>query len=201
VLPPRSNGRRRGVFATRSPHRPNPIGLSVVRLDRVDGLTLHVRDVDLLDGTPILDVKPYVAYADAVPDASAGWLVDDPSPAYDVTWAPRAEEQLAWLAARDVHLRAPVAQALALGPQPHPYRRIRAAGDGFRLAWKEWRVDFVVPASAGPAQIARGHVRSTVLQGPVVQVESIASGYRAKELATDPLLALHREYTAAFGSG
>jgi tRNA-Thr(GGU) m(6)t(6)A37 methyltransferase TsaA len=55
VLPPRSV-KRRGLFATRSPHRPNPIGLSVVRLLRVDGLVLHVEDLDILDGTPVLDL-------------------------------------------------------------------------------------------------------------------------------------------------
>ena len=74
VLPPRSAGKRRGVFSTRSPHRPNPIGLSVVRLDGVAGLSLHVRDVDMIDGTPVLDLKPYVPYADAFPDARTGWL-------------------------------------------------------------------------------------------------------------------------------
>lgn len=58
VLPPRSRSGRKGVFATRSPHRPNPLGLSAVRLERVEGLTLHVSDVDMLDGTPVLDIKP-----------------------------------------------------------------------------------------------------------------------------------------------
>ena len=73
VHPPRSD-RRRGVFATRAPHRPNPIGLSLVRLERVDGETLHLHGADLIDGTPILDIKPYVPYCDAFPDASAGWI-------------------------------------------------------------------------------------------------------------------------------
>src|SRR6266851_5725324 len=59
VLPPRSN-KRRGVFSTRSAHRPNPIGLSVVELESIEGLTLHVRNLDILDGTPVLDIKPYV---------------------------------------------------------------------------------------------------------------------------------------------
>jgi tRNA-Thr(GGU) m(6)t(6)A37 methyltransferase TsaA len=72
VLPPRSTGKRRGVFSTRSPHRPNPIGISVLRLEGVEGLVLRVKDVDLVDGTPILDIKPYVPYADAFPDASTG---------------------------------------------------------------------------------------------------------------------------------
>src|SRR6185503_7085840 len=72
VLPPRSS-RKRGVLATRAPHRPNPIGMSVLALERIEGTTLHVRGVDMLDGTPVLDVKPYVPYADVVP-ASSGWL-------------------------------------------------------------------------------------------------------------------------------
>ena len=74
VMPPREPRVRRGVFATRSPDRPNPIGLSALRLVRVDGCNLHVNGIDLIDGTPILDVKPYVPYADAFPDAKAGWI-------------------------------------------------------------------------------------------------------------------------------
>ena len=74
VRPPRGTRERRSLFATRSPDRPNPIGLSCVRLVRVDGCNLHVQGVDLIDGTPILDIKPYVPYADAFPDSKAGWI-------------------------------------------------------------------------------------------------------------------------------
>lgn len=74
VMPPRGPRVRRGLFATRSPDRPNPIGLSAVQVMRIDGCDIHVRGIDLLDGTPILDVKPYVPYADAFPDAKAGWI-------------------------------------------------------------------------------------------------------------------------------
>ncbi len=73
VKPPRG-GPKRGVLATRSPHRPNSIGLSCVELVKVEGRTLHLRAVDLLDGTPVLDIKPYVPYADAFPEANAGWI-------------------------------------------------------------------------------------------------------------------------------
>src|SRR6185503_9577700 len=105
VLPPRSRSGRKGVFATRSPHRPNPLGLSAVRLTRVDGLTLHISDVDMLDGTPVLDIKPYVAYTDAIADAGAGWLTSadeprDPVPEFDVVWDDIASEQAAWVEAR-----------------------------------------------------------------------------------------------------
>src|SRR4029078_3806186 len=68
VIPPRGPKVRRGVLATRAPHRPNPIGLSALKLVRVQGRVLHVLGLDLLDGTPVLDVKPYVPYADAFPD-------------------------------------------------------------------------------------------------------------------------------------
>ncbi|MEO7324673.1 MAG: tRNA (N6-threonylcarbamoyladenosine(37)-N6)-methyltransferase TrmO [Dokdonella sp.] len=73
VKPPRG-GPKRGVLATRSPHRPNAIGLSAVELVAVEKRCLRVRGVDLLDGTPILDIKPYVPYADAFPASCAGWI-------------------------------------------------------------------------------------------------------------------------------
>jgi tRNA (adenine37-N6)-methyltransferase len=177
VLPPRSAGTRRGVFSTRSPHRPNPIGLSVVRLEEVRGLVLHVRDVDMIDGSPVLDLKPYVPYADAFVDARTGWLSPlapapaeegravDPEPGFVVTWSPLATEQAAWLRREHgVDLEEPVNRVLELGPQPHPYRRIKAEGEGFRLAVKDWRVRFRV-------------------DGREVTVEAIRSGYRAAQLA------------------
>lgn len=64
----------RGLFATRSPRRPNPIGLSVVRLLKIEGGILYIENVDLLDGTPLLDLKPYIPEIDAIPEAKAGWF-------------------------------------------------------------------------------------------------------------------------------
>lgn len=82
VRPPRLNGNtRKGVFATRSPFRPNNIGLSSVKLERVEhtsdnGTILYVSGVDMMNGTPILDIKPYIAYTDSHPDASLGFAKD-----------------------------------------------------------------------------------------------------------------------------
>ncbi|HKU43690.1 MAG TPA: tRNA (N6-threonylcarbamoyladenosine(37)-N6)-methyltransferase TrmO [Polyangiales bacterium] len=170
VLPPRS-AVKRGVFATRSPHRPNPIGLSVLRLERIEGRVLHVLDVDLLDGTPVLDIKPYVAYTDSVPAASSGWLEDpeapsDPQPRYEIRYAELAEQQLAWLEGKAAFdLRAVAAETLRLGPTPHPYRRIRRLdARRFSLGVKDFRVHFSVDAE-------------------VVTVLEIVSGYRARVLA------------------
>lgn len=74
VRPPRLGGNKRmGVFATRSPFRPNGLGLSCVRIERVEPGMIHVLGADLMDGTPIYDIKPYVPYADAHPDARGGF--------------------------------------------------------------------------------------------------------------------------------
>jgi tRNA-Thr(GGU) m(6)t(6)A37 methyltransferase TsaA len=179
VLPPRST-EKRGVFATRSPHRPNPIGMSVVKLVAIDGLVIRVRNVDILDGSPVLDLKPYVAYADAHPDAREGWLeARDRAPAFTVEWSARAAEQTAFVAARGVAIADEIARLLALGPQPHPYRRIRKDGDRMRLAFKEWRVFFRV-------------------DGARVIVDELKSGYRPKQLAEDETLRVHREFVARF---
>lgn len=76
VRPPRGPKIKRGTLATRAPHRPNPIGLSALKLVGVEGLTLHVEGVDLLDQTPVLDIKPYVSYCDAFPEVHCGYVSD-----------------------------------------------------------------------------------------------------------------------------
>ncbi len=196
VHPPRSDTKR-GVFATRSPYRPNPIGMSLVELERVEGLTLHVRGLDLLDGTPVLDLKPFVPHADgplapgvpvdvdarwepprAAPPTESGWLAD-PGPRYEVRFGARAEEQLAFLRDRGVDLRDALAKSLALGPTPHAYRRIRVEGPYYRIAHKEWRARF----SATEARI---------------EVLALGTGYRASELER-PELTVHREFVATYG--
>jgi tRNA-Thr(GGU) m(6)t(6)A37 methyltransferase TsaA len=190
VLPPRSRSGRKGVFATRSPHRPNPLGLSAVRLDRIEGLTLHVTDIDMLDGTPVLDIKPYVAYTDALPQARNGWLEDaacaestphDPVAAFEVVFDALAAEQAAWVEARTgLALRERAEATLSLGPEPHPYRRIRNVGAGLVLAVQDWRLRFSVA-------------------GRIVAVHEIASGYRDSQLvprAGGPDLDAHRDFRA-----
>ncbi|MCP1728160.1 tRNA-Thr(GGU) m(6)t(6)A37 methyltransferase TsaA [Natronospira proteinivora] len=121
VRPPRLGGNRRlGVFATRSPFRPNPIGLSVVRLDGVEidrGVRLLVSGVDIVDGTPILDIKPYLPWADSLPDARGGFADQLPD-ALPVHFSPEAE---AALTSND-RRRALIEQLLALDPRPAYHR-------------------------------------------------------------------------------
>ena len=181
VLPPRS-AKRRGVFATRAPYRPNPLGLSVVKLEKVEGLVLHVSALDMLDATPVLDLKPYVPYADALTDARGGWLETglDPQPGFEVEIAETAARELAYL--RDswnIELESSIRRVLALGPQQHAYRRIRRVGDAFVLAVKDFRARFTV-------------------DGQRIVVHAITSGYRPRELATNsaPELDAHRAFVA-----
>lgn len=179
VLPPRST-RRRGVFATRSPHRPNPIGLSVVRLHQIEGLTLHVSGVDMLEGTPVLDIKPYVTHVDVVDGAHAGWLHNDPVPEYRVGFTPAALETMNYLSSTwGVDLKPHLEQALRYRPEPRPYRRIRKTDSGFVIALKDWRAEF--------------HV-----SGSDVCVTRISSGYASRELAdtSRPELEAHRALMA-----
>jgi tRNA-Thr(GGU) m(6)t(6)A37 methyltransferase TsaA len=150
VRPPRLGGRESvGVFASRAPYRPNPIGISVVEqlgLERnSNGLALRVRGIDILDGTPVLDIKPYVPYADSLPDAGSGFAT---APAIDAADVAFSVDALEGIAAADPggerRLRELIEQVLAQDPRPgymdrYPERR----EFGLRLYDLNirWRVD------------------------------------------------------------
>ena len=127
VRPPRLGGnQRKGIFATRSPFRPNHLGLSVLQLDRIENqagrVRLHVRGVDLLDGTPIVDIKPYIPYADAIPQAKGGFAPQAPSIRLQVVFSDLAQEQLNVLPDGN-KLSTLIKSLLALDPRP-AYRQI-----------------------------------------------------------------------------
>jgi tRNA-Thr(GGU) m(6)t(6)A37 methyltransferase TsaA len=124
IRPPRLGGKEKvGVLSSRSPHRPNPIGLSVVELEKIDfnakgGPELYVNGVDLLDGTPILDLKPYIPYADSVPQANSGWAHED------IKKTPVVFEELALKKIQEIEkkecpdLKNLVEQLLTIDPRP-----------------------------------------------------------------------------------
>ena len=119
VRPPRLGGNARmGVFATRSPFRPNPIALSCVKLDRVEltadlGPVIHIRGADLMDGTPILDIKPYIPYADCQPNALGGFAAAPAGETLEVVIPAELLERIP--EARREALRGVLAQ----DPRPH----------------------------------------------------------------------------------
>ena len=133
VRPPRLGGNRRmGVFATRSPFRPNPIALSSVKLAGIEqtaeqGPVLHIRGADLMDGTPILDIKPYIPYADAHPEALGGFAAVPAGETLEVIIPPELLEKI------PPKRREALRGVLAQDPRPH-YHNDPQRLYGFRFA-------------------------------------------------------------------
>lgn len=142
VQPPRA-GSKKGVFATRSPHRPNPIGLSCVRLLSVEGRRLHITEHDLLNGTPVLDIKPYIVYADSFPNTHMGWI-GDLQQKNNVAWEERARFEIDAIREKfGVNLKEKVEVRLAFFEKPTSSNRVRLLEEGFYLqAYQYWRVLF-----------------------------------------------------------
>ena len=124
IRPPRLGGNVKvGVLASRSPHRPNPIGLSAVNIEKIDleakgGPEIHVGGVDLVDGTPGLDIKPYIPYADSIPEANAGWA-SEPIPRFPVIFSEQASIEISKRDPKgENNLRALITDIIELDPRP-----------------------------------------------------------------------------------
>jgi hypothetical protein len=144
---------------------------------------LVVEGLDLLDETPIIDIKPYVAYADSIAEANDGWL--EPNGAgrrWKVVCSALVETEFAFLATQGVSLKELVLRVFENGPEAHPSRRIRRDGDNGRLSIKDFRVNFRV-------------------FDETIELLSIESGYALVQLETSDaeLLALHRRFLERFG--
>lgn len=136
VRPPRLGGNvRKGVFATRSPFRPNSLGLSVVKLESIDGFTLTVTGADIMNDTPIYDIKPYLPYADSVPDASNGWSLSERGGLLEVKFA----DDLLEIIPREK--RQGLLEVLAQDPRPQ-YQN--SAERRYTMAFGEWQISFTV---------------------------------------------------------
>lgn len=150
VRPPRLGGNKKiGVFASRSNFRPNPVGLSVVRLlsvtEEKGKILIHVKGLDILDGTPVLDIKPYIPYVDAVEGASGGFAPEKPEPRLSVSFAPEAEQALAGLPdAAYPNLKRIITGVVEQDPRPAYYDAAKKdASFGFYL-WDlniRWRAE------------------------------------------------------------
>lgn len=165
VMPPRGSEKKRGVFATRSPYRPNSIGLSCVRFLGIEKSIVQVEQHDLLDGTPILDIKPYLPYSDAFPGVATGWISHEKP--YEVYWSDYADREALWLTTElKIDLKNIVQRQLEFEPTDDQRKRVRAQGEHWLYSYRTWRVLF---------QIDEGRI--TIL--------SLKSGYTASELVSD----------------
>ena len=141
VRPPRLGGNAHlGVFATRSPFRPNPLGLSCVEIsairpDTPDGPVIYVRGADLMDGTPIYDIKPYIVYADSRPDASCGYVDNLSDRRLEVVYEPHVID-----AVKDKEIMRSLTEVLSLDPRPayqnDPHREYGLSFAGMNVRFK-----------------------------------------------------------------
>ncbi len=171
VHPPIAPGKRRiGVFATRAPYRPNPIGISCVKLERVEGRKLHLRNFDLLDGTPVLDIKPYSADIDSFPDARIAWLDAARVESWQIEFSDSVLEQIGFLrkiGAPDMENFCRV--QLTTDPFNARRKRVVRLDDGsFEIGCRTWRLHFTVEESRH-----------------LIRIDQIRSNYSFSELLPD----------------
>lgn len=135
VRPPRLGGNKRvGVFATRATHRPNPIGLSVVQLLGIEGTRVRIAGADLLDGTPVLDIKPYLPWCDSVPEAMHAFAAEPPD-FLQVLFSAHAEQGLVAIDAQQrPRIKLLLEQSLGQDPRPAYQRDNTERIYGVRIA-------------------------------------------------------------------
>ncbi len=162
VLPPRGSPTKVGVFASRSPYRPNPIGMSCVKLKKIQGLKIEVEGFDLLDQTPVLDIKPYLPYADSFPKATNGWIQSHP---HKIEWSSKAEKQLKFLIQNGItELKNFTQIQLSEDPTNNKKKRITSQSkENHTLAYRTWRIVFT-------------------LKNQVIKIKEIQTGYTNEDL-------------------
>lgn len=148
VQPPHAEGKTYGLWATRTPHRPSGIGQSLVELDCVERskgkVRLQLKGIDLIEGTPIIDIKPYLPYVDAIPEARSPFLQQPPEPELHVSFSARAEQQLGELEGQYPELRPLIVQVLQYDPRPVEQQHDN--GQGYTLRLYDLRLSFEIRA-------------------------------------------------------
>ncbi len=182
TLPPRGD-HKVGVFASRSPYRPNFIGMSAVQLISIKGRMITVFGADLIDQTPIIDIKPYLPYSDSIPDANSGWL--NLNEKYQIEFSKKANDQIEFFKSMDlVGIESFIWHQLEYEPTNDRKKRVKSISDNFyQISYRTWRIDFKI-------------------QNKNICIEQIRSGYTLIELddSADKYLdkQLHRMFLNTF---
>lgn len=182
--PPYSDGNgKKGVFATRSPYRPNPIGMSCVRLNRISGNKIYVEASDILNNTPVLDIKPYISDYDSFPEASRGWLDNVVKDNYSIQYSHEAEVKVNYLKELSVDLTGAISSQLAFNPFDKTRKKFEAGDKGFIFRFKTWMIKFTITDN-------------------LITIENIYSGYKEYNTlcGNDTLedLEIHRLFNGKF---
>lgn len=167
VQPPRHTRKKVGVFATRAPYRPNPVGLSCVTLNKIEGLRIFISNSDILDGSPVIDIKPYLPYSDSFPDSKTGWVKHGLELIYSVDFSDSANSKMRWLKNNgSINLKSFARLQLEFNPTDDLRKRIAKADDDiYILAYRTWRIKYCVNEAER-----------------IVLIKDVFSGYHANEL-------------------
>jgi tRNA (adenine37-N6)-methyltransferase len=122
IHPPRLEGESIGVYATRSPHRPNELGLSLVKIESVTEKGIYVSGLDIIEGTPVLDIKPYLPAIESVPDARSGWTEAANKAPFELLWTSEVEDFIKNECAEVTGFRDLIHNTLRLDPRPLVYK-------------------------------------------------------------------------------
>jgi tRNA-Thr(GGU) m(6)t(6)A37 methyltransferase TsaA len=183
--PPRLQ-RKVGVFATRSPFRPNPIGMSCVKIIKIEGRTITIGHHDLLNETPILDLKPYIEYADVITDPNPGWTLECDKNTFEVIFSRQTREQVDFLISQGVsEIANVITNQLSFEPTDKKRKRIKptCSASEFIFSYRTWRVQYKVSEKT-------------------IGISKIFSGYTEEELASAEDLykdkQIHKAFVALF---
>ena len=151
VNPPRHTRKKVGVFASRAPYRPNQIGLSCVKLDKIERLKIYISESDILDGSPIIDIKPYLPYSDSFPDVKTGWVKSGLENIYQVIFEEKVKKVADKLLTKNnVNLLSYANVQLEFNPTDTTRKRVKQSTkknkkeNQFILAYQKWRINYVV---------------------------------------------------------
>jgi len=152
------------VFATRSPHRPNSIGMSCVEFIKVDGLDVHIRNFDMLDDSPVFDIKPYIPEADSFPDSQIGWLENVKANSYPIEFSELAKKQMLWLEKRNgLDLKNFCEVQLHHDPVNASRKRIELKGQNeYIIFCRTWQIHFSLDEKN--QQITINYIKSNYLR-------------------------------------
>jgi tRNA-Thr(GGU) m(6)t(6)A37 methyltransferase TsaA len=182
--PPYSDGNgKKGLFATRSPYRPNPIGMSCVKLDKISGNRIYIKASDILNNTPVLDIKPYISDYDSFPDASRGWLDNIVKDNYSIEYSHEAGVKVNFLKHHGVDLTGAISSQLAFNPFDKTRNKFEAEDNGFIFRFKTWMIKFTITDN-------------------LITIENIYSGYKDYNTLygndTPEVLAVHKLFNENF---
>ncbi len=183
--PPYFEAEKVGTWASRSPYRPNRLGMSCLPLLKINNNKIFVEQHDLLNGTPIIDIKPYVTQTDAFPDARMGWLQNMDREQYDVRIQPSATAKLTWLKQNSsIDFAGFIHTQLSHQPDDVRYKRIKKCveNENLVISHRTWRIEYQI-------------------QDRKVEILDISSGYTSQQLSEqeDPIgdKDLHRKFLQA----